>query len=532
MSDTYFQSLCRRLAWLTGRLESREAKWLYGIAVLGLAVRLLAAWLQPAFVDEGAVYYLTKAGWQAMAEVFRFEKHPPTYNALMYPLISVCGSIFLLRLPAVFLYLLTLGGAYQLCRRCFSVPLSLLLAACGATGYSVWILEAQLRSYGPLMFCLTWFWLGLADICEGRSPYRDNLGRHASWGWRLFAAAVLGADSLHILGAVITFSCLLAAGRLESELRRNTWVCILAGAIPVALWYVWLQSNTHAGGAITWQGVPWQALLAIPLSLLNFFNSDSILFCFRFSAWQTQYGSALSFAYGVGNLLLWLLLMRGWVRMRRRLVILSDMLFLSWALPLSILAAAASMGMMSLQPRYAVVMVLPFALLLAEGFADDNIRRRALSVLLGWNWLLLLVFPFVPGLWNQYWQSSIDFIEAQSRPGDILAVYVPYAGFSFAWAYDAENAEFDFGDKVFGIRQRATADKLPIILLSQDVFYRPGPQELQYLAKRRMFLVLNQADQNGPPRWLSEHYRIVDHRGHRSIKYWADVEVFLLEWTQ
>lgn len=532
MSDNKVSSLKRRFAWLTGRLEPREAKWLCVIALLGLLARLLAAWLQPAFVDEGAVYYLTKAGWQAMAEVFRFEKHPPTYNALMYPLISVCSSIFVLRLPAVLLYLLTLGGAYQLCRRCFSVPLSLLLAAFGAVGYSVWILEAQLRSYGPLMFCLTWFWLGLADICEGRSPYRDNLGRHASWGWRLFAAAVLGADSLHILGAVITFSCLSAAGRLKRELRRNTRVCILAGAVPAALWYAWLQSNTHAGGALTWQGVPWQALLAVPLSLLGFFNSDSILYCFRYSAWHQHGGPALSYAYGIGNLLLWFLLLRGWVKMRRRSALLSDMLFLSWMLPLSILAAAAGMGMMSLQPRYAVVMVLPFALMLAEGLDDDKLRRRALSVFLGWNVFLLLVFPFVPGLWNQYWQSSIDFIEAQRRPGDILAVYVPYAGFSFAWAYDAENAAFDFGDKVFSIKQLKSGDKLPIVLLSQDVFYRPSPQELQYLAQKRIFLVLNQADRSGPPRWLFEHFRAVDHRGHRSVKYWADVEVLLLEWVQ
>ena len=319
MSDNKMSSGNRRLAWLTGILEPREAKWLYAIALLGLAVRLLAAWLQPAFVDEGAVYYLTKAGWQAMAEVFRFEKHPPTYNVLMYPFIRVCGSIFCLRLPAVFLYLLTMGGAYQLCRRCFSAPCSLMLAACGAVGYSVWILEAQLRSYGLLIFFLTWFWLGLADICAGKTPYRDILGRYAPWGWKLFGAAVLGADSLHLLGALITCACLPAAGRLDGKFRRNTLLCVLIGAVPAALWYVWLQSNSHDYSALTWQGIPWPGLLSVPLSLLGLFNGDSVLYCFRYSAWLPRYGSAISYAYGIGNLLLWLLVVRGWARMRRRL---------------------------------------------------------------------------------------------------------------------------------------------------------------------------------------------------------------------
>ncbi|MDO5297134.1 MAG: hypothetical protein Q4F00_11025 [bacterium] len=532
MSAKILPSVNRHLSWLTGVLEPQEAYWFYSLAFLGLLIRLLASWLQPAFVDEAAVYYATKAGWDALTELFKFENHPPTYNILMYPLISLSDSIFVLRLPAVGLYLLTLGAAYQICRRCFAIPAALSLAAFGALSYSVWLTEAQLRSYGPLMCLITWFWLGIADICEHKPPYQRMFPDCPSRGWMLLALTVLGADSLHLLGIMITGSCLAVMWRIKGRESRLALICVIGGALPVIVWYAWMQLHRHDFNALSWQGISWQTLLAIPLSVLNFSTSDSILHCWRYSQELARYSSAVSLGWLAGNAALWAMIGWGWRMLRRRMQLWADMLALSAILPIAALAVSGSLGLPGLQTRYAAVTWLPLTIMLAEIWRNARWGKIAAGLLLGWSALLAIAFPLAPILWNQYWQSSLDYIEANRRQGDLIFVYVPYAGFSFVWAYDGEHAYFEFGEHFYRVKQTLTDGKLPVFLLSQNLDYQPSREELANLAHKRVFLILNQADRTGPPRWLFERYRMAGHFGHRSLKYWADTEVILLEWKQ
>lgn len=536
MSEKLFPSLIRRMFWLTGILEPWEARWLYGIAFLGLLVRVAAAWLQPAYIDEAAVYYTTKAGWNAVFEVARYEYSPPSFNAVMYPLIKVCSSVFILRLPEVFLFLPTFGAGYQLCRRMFPVWVSLMLCAFGAFSYNIWLTEAQFRYYGPLIFFLTWFWLGMEDALEQRIPFQNMLGRRSSFGWYLLALLAAGAASVHVLGLVVVCSCVLLVGRLAGTARIRMFLCIITGSLPMFIWLLWRQCS---GGGISlahstmWNGDSWIMLASVPLCVLNCGVSQNILFYGRYNANLSQYHFAISCCYYCVNVFLWLLILSGYCRLRKRHKDMADMMGCSFFMTLLLLSVLGTVGIHELQPRYAVIFSLPIVCFLAEGFNQAKFVWVGFGAVISWTVLLTMAFPFTPSLWNQYWQSCIDYIETHQRAGDRIYIFTPYAGFSFAWAYDKEHISFDYGKSVYWIKQTVVSDKLPIVLLSNDVSYKPSDQELRNIAGQRVFLILNQtANTGGPPRWLFDHYRMVDHFGHRSIRYWADAEVILLEWVQ
>ena len=141
-----------------------------------------------------------------------------------------------------------------------------------------------------------------------------------------------------------------------------------------------------------------------------------------------------------------------------------------------------------------------------------------------------LLFPNHSQLWNQYWQSAVDFIDQRQRPSDVICVNLAYTTYSFCMAYNCENISFIFQPETKAVfsRQNSTPGKLLVYPLmprscSEDL--------LKAFGEKRIFLVLceSELENDAVFSWLLQHYKICDSTEFKSENSWADVRVYLLE---
>ncbi len=561
---------------LTGPISERGEKILFLIVALGLLIRLLAAWLQPAFLDEGFVFHLTRSGLASTIHMLKIDAHPPTFNIIMYPLIQATDSIFLLRLPEVLLSLLTIVLSFQLSRRFLEEPLALAATAFVALSYNIWLTDAQLRTYGPITLGFTLIWIGMFDIYRDGRPFsvllptRRRFIKEFSCGlghyeldtrmgssWILFTVIACGCASLHYLSVMVIFACFLMALALPSDTREYTRISLILSVIPVGIWLFWSRATCDFIFPVSPAGFSqrhWQAFFSSPAAICNWELSGLPNLCT-----DSLFGPALEVIFPILTEvltgLLWIFFLLGWYRLAhepssedvhssedersseddmpqyrtRRWE--ANLLGLSTLLPISLLFLACVMGKLQYtQNRYAIPMSLPFILLSAQAFSASG-RKRFLGCLLGLTVLLCVLFPFMPQLWNQNWQGTVNFIDKNHRPNDLIAIYNPYAGYSFAMAYDPEHTSFHFTDKyMVELVQKPDPAKAPLLLISQDIL---GPELLHDMRGYRLILVLCQEkfflESATILRWLADYYEIVDSYHEPSLRSWADTSTYILE---
>ncbi|MBQ7568382.1 hypothetical protein IJT17_06210 [bacterium] len=509
--------------------SARPGLWLGIILGIGLAIRLTASYIQPAFLDEAFVYWVTKAGWRAMADVLRYDTHTPAYNVLMYPLVQLTDSMFWLRLPSVLLSLGTVWLSYRLARRYCSEGTALTLSAFISFSYCVWLTDAQLRSYSPLMFLCTSLWLAMSDIKREGAPFIE-----LPWPrlrWPLFALASLLSSCIHVIGALMQGVIALFSFWLPSEERRRILICSALAILPCAAWFVFGRSQAPLQFAHAETREYWLQFFFTPLYLFGLKSPNDVL-GFLGSYMPPEAAAAyLIPAYLIGNALIWAALLWGGYRLGRQWGWEGWFLNAAFLLPLLAILASCLLGLQPYAPRYAVTMTLPFLIALQE-LASRRAVRFLGQAALAWNVFICLLFPYCPQLWNQYWRTVTDFIDARAASGDIVCVYNPYAAYSFALAYDPQGAYYEFShEKSSGyhvaLRQRPDSAKLACYPLSLAML---NDSFLQSLGKHRIFLVLCQRYQGDSSlAWLNDRFHITDGVHFPSLTYWADAEVCILE---
>ena len=505
--------------------QASPPKTLFVILALGLVVRLIAAYLQPAFLDEGFVYQVTKAGFQAMVDVLRNDTHAPTYNLLMYPLVQLTDSIFLLRLPAVIISLGTLWLSYEFSCRFLSKKASLATTAFLALSYSVWLTEAQLRSYGPLAFLATALWLGFNDIERRGTPFHRLPWANARWF--LFFFTALLASTLHILGTLVVGVLWLFS--LNSSLRKRLLILLSLAILPTVLWFGW----SHSTGTMTYTQEETKSFglqfLNIPLYILNLKTPGDVASYLEGFLKPGPWIRNLALTYAISNAVIWAVWIWGWKVSVQRWGRDGWLLALMLLLPMAAVLVSCILGLQPFAPRYAVTFSLPFIIVCSQ--ACSSVWRLNLwQMALGWTVLLCLAFPFYPPLWNQYWGPALEFINTQARPGDVICTYNPYTMYALAMAYDPQGASFQFGyhDQYYVVPVHdSQSNKLPIFPLVKSnllQLYQNMP------ADKRIFLVICQREQGDKSLdMIPTLYSVANRTRFYSLTYWADVEVQLLE---
>ncbi|MBQ7568331.1 hypothetical protein IJT17_05940 [bacterium] len=516
----------------TARLSTSGRRWLTAILFLGLAVRLAAAYVQPAFLDEAFVYYVTKAGPAQAIQQLRLDVHPPTFNILMYPLASATHSIFILRLPELLLSIITLALTFFLARRFFSEPLSLALTAFTACSANLVITDAQLRTYGPLTLCLMLLWIGMLDIGRRGSPFAEwRLKPALRWG--LWALAGLMGACLHILGAIALGACAVSALALPQQKQRTIGL-LIAEALPVSIWFVYnrltvelpLEARPEASVKNNLE-----ALLVSPLDIANWDVREWYLLIQDPLA-RSLALQILSICALVLALLLWALFVRGWIKMRQEQPYEANLLGINAICAPVLICLAACFGLVGYtQSRYAVPFSVPFLLLVLQG-VNLTSQKQILTALILPTLAISLAFPFCPMLWNQNWQGTLGYIERIKRPNDIILTNgLSESGYALAMAYDIDNIEFRFFDNFKALLiQRPTPGKLPLAILTPDML---DTSLLNDLKGYRIILVMSQM--KAIPgnadiiKWLSQYYALTDEFHQPSLKNWAEVDVYVWE---
>ena len=501
--------------------------WLFIIVLAGAAVRLTAGWVQPAFIDEGFVYYVTKAGWRAMVDVLRYDTHTPVHNVLMYPWVCATDSIFWLRLPSALCGLGAVVLSYHLARRYCSAGTSLALSAFMALSYNVWLADAQLRNYGPLTLLCTVQLLCCSDIYRRGAPFAD-----LPWSrlrWPLYALTALLCSGIHVLGALTQSVMALFSFWLPSPAKKNLLVTSILAVLPCVLWFTVCRSSSDL--AMVHEETREYALqfCFTPLYLLNLKSPNDLVNYFgHYLPGETIVPFILP-AYLLFNGLFWLVLLYSWYKLVRRWKWEGWLLGGVFFLPQLEVLLSCLLGMQPYSPRYAVPMTISF-LLLCEQWDSEKLKLSFRQLALGWTVFLCLIFPFFPPLWLQYWQGAIDFIEAKSRPGDIVLLYNPGISYSFVWAYDPQGAYYEFShDSGYhsALRQRPESPKLTCLPLSESLLTEDF---LRSVKDRRVFLVLCQRFQGDHSlELLDKRFKIADSYKFSSLTSWAEADVFLLE---
>ncbi len=514
--------------------SARAKRWLGIIAVLGLIFRLLAAYLQPAFIDEGFVYYLTKTGIANTVHTLKIDAHPPTFNIIIYPLVMRTANIFLLRLPWVCLSILTIVLSFRLLRRFFDETDSLFLTALYASGCGIIITDAQLRTYGPLTLCLTVLWIGLLDIHQYGRPFPELSKRRASLGWGLLWLCGCAGAGLHYLGILSLAMCCIPTLFLTGRKKLKTLFCLTSAALPSSLWLIWsrMTSGFSPGPVPTglsmfhfnhFYYIP-ACLLSLNINILKPLCADNLL------GEILQY-TVYQIALPLLTAALWIALISGWFRLAKRSPWTASLLGCNLIIAQVLLLGACVLGKLGYsQARYSLPMTVPFFILLFSGISEKN-RRQWQAVFLVCSGCLLLLFPFYPPIWNQYWGATLKYINSIRQPNDIIAVCPAYTSHCFAMEYDPDNIAFTFDrDYKVGLKQKPSADKLPVILLDPAM---RGQELLRDLRGYRVILIMCQEkafqDNGALLMWLDQYYNLVGEHHFVSAWDWADVNTYVLE---
>ncbi len=490
------------------------------ILAAGLLIRLAALALQPAFCDEAFIYFASKS--ESLLRILAHDPHPPLWNYLMRLPIALTANIALLRLPALLFSMLAINASFTLGCRVKDEKAGLAMAGFTALCYPVWLAEIQLRPNA----ILTWLTLILVIMMlEIRQEGRPRKG------WLLFTAAAACCASIHYLGAVIAVFFLAASFFTAS--RKKAAACLAAALVPISAWLL-LTHDSQASNTTLVTSNHLRALSA-PASLFGLetaidivaddpanekaggLNQDNAI-------WRLAFSSPL-----------WLLLFTGIASIAKQDKFQAIILAGTFTFPAAVLIAGSLLGKGIYQNRYLLFVSVPLALLIYAG--GDSLKgslRKISSVLFctiaGANILICLAFPFTPSLWNQYWQSTISFIESNHSPGDKICIFIPYSTMTFAMDYDPGSISVIFtADGNYDIISAPSAGKLKLIPLDDGM--AEDARFLDYLAQGNVFLILCQEEMRGNGRImaaLDERFTPVLHFRSKSYVYWSDAECYLL----
>ena len=514
-------------------ISGSNCRWLAAIVFAALLIRLLAAYLQPNYIDEGYNYYLCKAGIKTVIEEMKTDVHTPVTQIAVYPLTLITSDIFYLRLPSVFCSTLTVCLSFFLFRHFAEEHCALLLTLFTAVSYTLWNNDVLMRPYGPLTMFLVLVWLGMLGIYKQGVPYCTEIGRHPRLCWTIFFIACLGAGSYHLLGCLALSVCVCCAAAMRScgtSAKRLAAGCIAAGILPSMLWFVWgpLKHKIESPATLIKTNII-SDIIGIPTYLLNA-ASLKVLCNYTDALWALLLTPCLPKIMTAVSAAILALYMLGAYKLLRENLWTGCWLLVSFWGPVGVLLLGGKLGLIDFfQVRYAVPLLLPFVICLYSG-CPSYCKKTLCCVLIAIGTAACLLFPNHSQLWNQYWQSAVDFIDQRQRPSDVICVNLAYTTYSFCMAYNCENISFIFQPETKAVfsRQNSTPGKLLVYPLmprscSEDL--------LKAFGEKRIFLVLceSELENDAVFSWLLQHYKICDSTEFKSENSWADVRVYLLE---
>lgn len=518
-------------------IADNNRRWLAAIVFLALLIRLMAAYCQPNYVDEGYNYYLCKAGLRTVIGAMKTDVHTPVTQIAVYPLTLITDDIFFLRLPSVFCSTLTVFLTFFIFRYFAEENKALLLTLFIAVSYTLWNNDVLMRPYGPLTMFLALVWLGMLGIYKHGIPYCQEIGNNTRGCWIIFVIACLGAASYHLLGCLSLMVCacsILFMPHSKIAAKWHVLGCIAAGSLPSLMWFIWgpLQNKISSAPAPARETDIPACIANIPLYIFNF--SSLQVFCdpdkHLWASLFQPYCSAARFYLG---LLLICVLMWGAYRLFAADFWEGLFLAASAVVPLGILLWAAAKGMIDMfQVRYSHSFIIPLLIMLFYGMHKEA-KTILLTTLLGISLTLCAAYPSHTQLWNQYWKSSIEFIEQRQQKGDIICVHLFYTVYSFCMAYNCDSISFNFensGGTVLASSsdQRPAPGKLLTYPLAPNMC---SGRLLNQFGRSRIFLVLceSEIENDAVLAWMLQYYNLFDGTEYRSLYNWADVRVYLLE---
>lgn len=524
-------------------MTAEGRRWLTVILLLGAVIRLTAAYVQPAYVDEAYNQYLCAAGPEAILDVMRFDTHTPCLQLLAYPLISVTDNIFILRLPSIILGLAAVLLNFYLLRCFFEERWALWLTAFTALSYHIFMNDSEFRPYSALTFFMTALWLAMLDIKNGRVPFAALGKENIHLRWLCFALIGLGCGCVHYLGTMEVFACGLWCLLFTSSAykKRIAVFCTLC-CIPSALWLIWTRLAPHpalAGGAellsaehlshfLNYVAI---AYYSTPLYLMGWNLSDFVNLG-RGSLWSGMLAPYAPLISLLLNLLLWCCVVKGYKLLRAVRGEEAKLMALALFFPPALLLAAGLGNLISWGlTLYMVPMTVPYLV-----FLFSCIRSRAkyvlASAMIGSAAVICCAFPFWSEAWNCDWEGVVSVIEKNWEEDGIILLYPAYSAYSFARVYNPQGIDFVFErNKGLQCRQQRIPGKLAVVGLEKWMLDSRFCSRV--LQGHRVFLVVSQyynltAD-DAEWRWLLQHYDASVLYRHNSLMGWAFADVLLLK---
>ncbi|MBQ7568559.1 hypothetical protein IJT17_07125 [bacterium] len=517
----------------------KESKrWLTIIVFLGVAIRLIASYVQPAYVDEAFNQCVCACGPEGILEIMRRDVHTPFLHLVMCPLVLLTQNIFWLRMPSVILGAATLVLSFYLMRRFFEQREALWLTALMALNYQLFVADAEFRPYGFLTCFMTLLWLGMLDIKDSRVPLAFVGEQRERLRWLLFGVVCLICGSIHYVGTIELFICCVWALAVDTSVSKRLIALLgFIGCLPSLLWLIWTRLIPHPAAvtgvdplsaANVWHFVNEVAIsyFSIPLYLLGWNLSDFVSLG-RDTAW----GEALSYAAPLASLiingLLWYVMVLGYRRLVKQCAATAKLMALALLFPPFLLAGAAFFNFIYWgHPRYVVPMLAPFLVLLFSGLGAVS-RKAFAAVAISGAAVMCAAFPFCNELWNAYWEGAVNKIDEISRPGDVLILQPPYSVYGFAMAYNPDGIRFEYkkGEELV-CQQYPIPGKLPVLTL------RPWMMSSTFVEKvlkgHRLVLVLSQRHSQYTLPFLEPYYTPEVVYKHNCIIGWGILDVVLL----
>ncbi len=495
------------------------------IIALGTLIRLAAEFMQPAFQDEAFIYFTSRSGWK-MFEILIIEPHPPLWNIILYlPARFMEYNIGLLRLPSLFFSVLAIYAAYRIGTIFKNENIGLLLAALCATSYTIWQNDILLRPNAALSWSALAIIIMMAEILEQGKP---------KFGWPVFTAIATLCASVHYLGAAFVTICLFIS--ITFKKFKIIAVCLIISLIPMCSWTLWCLNHNPAPR--TYPPSHYLGISTLPADIMGIDKAIDVLFGINREESQesgTQTILKTEAPYAIASIPLWILMIAGAFSIskqnfRKGLLLAGPLLGI-----IVLLIAGSILGKGTFFNRYFVFLAIPAAMLISAGALETKGKLRKVSAIvlpsiIGANLLLCILFPFIPALWNQYWQGTIDFIESHKTEGDKICLYHPFTIMQFGLAYDPKSMKrCDFSSGVFTINRTPSPGKLEMYPI--DIRSARNADYINELRQGRVFLVLL-AERNNEFRQVMEALDaafIPELKFHsQSYKFWASSDCYLL----
>lgn len=524
-------------------MSTTNKRWLLGILIVGAAIRLIASYVQPAYVDEAYNQYLCAAGPGAVLDVMRFDTHTPCLQLLAYPLFWFTDSIFVLRLPAICFGLASLFLNYHIFRSFFEERWALWLTAFTALSYHIFMNDAEFRPYSPLTFCMTAMWAALLDIKNDRVPFAFLGAERLRLRWFAFAFICLGCGCLHYLGTMEVFAGSLWLLLFTKSAHRGRLAFYSAFCcVPSCIWLVWTRLAPHPALVksseifsaeninhfINYVGI---AYFAAPLYLLGWNVSDFVNLG-RGQLWSEMIAPWASFVSIVVNAMLWYCVAKGYKCLAATRGEEAKLMAIALLFPPVLLCVAGLGNLISWGlTLYMVPMTVPYLVLLFS-YLQDKVKYGLVLAMTVSAAAVCCLVPFWSETWNCDWDGAIAAIEDASRSEDIILLYPAYSGYSFAKAYNPQGIDFVF-ERGRGLqcRQHRVPGKLAVVGLESWMFNQQFADKV--FKGRRLFLIVSQfynlTAANLEWHWLLQNYEAKKIYHHNSLIGWGFADVFLLE---